>query len=104
MNRQERRKQSAIARKGKHVVGKQQIDVRRTTSALIKALTAEDPAQKQFWVEVALRLFLEDEWVDNAKKYFKWPDGVAPADIAVPENMQPKTAEVPSDERKNSDG
>jgi len=43
---------------------------------LLLGLTTDGSHHKQYYLERALRALCEDEYVDEAKAKFNWPDGV----------------------------
>ena len=42
---------------------------------LLHGLISNGESQKQYHLEQALRKLCDDEWVDSAKKEFKWENG-----------------------------
>jgi len=54
------------------------INVRSASALLIQALIDADPGEKQYHIEQAFREMCKPEYVDQAKAYFKWPDGTQP--------------------------
>lgn len=98
MSRSKIHQRVVSARKRKQgIYQSRDIDVRRISSALIKALASEKPEEKQFWAEAAFRLLCTDEYVDHAKATFKWHGGVPPSDIEPPAwavTASPETVEV----------
>ena len=43
---------------------------------IIYGLQTDGGHHKQYTLEVVLRMICEDEWVDKAKDYFKWEEGI----------------------------